>query len=439
MSQAPVMDTSPRLDPFFGDGIATVDPDLFAAMRNELHRQQHEIELIASENIVSRAVLEAQGSVLTNKYAEGYPGRRYYGGCEFVDVVEQLAIDRAKELFGCGFANVQPSSGSQANQAVLLALSKPGATLLGMSLDAGGHLTHGAKPNLSGRWFNAVQYGLDLATGLIDYDQVERLAHEHKPEIIVAGGSAYSRQIDFARFRQIADAVGAYLWVDMAHFAGLVAGGQHPSPFPHAHVATSTTHKTLRGPRGGLVLTNDEEIAKKINSAIFPGLQGGPLMHVIAGKAVAFGEALQPAYRTYIKAVVDNANALARVLREGGLDIVSGGTDTHLMLVDLRPKMLTGKSTEIALGRAGITCNKNGVPNDPEKPTITSGIRVGTPAATTRGFGVAEFEEVGRLIVEVLDGLKAANSEEGNAATEARVKSKVEALTARFPIYATLG
>ncbi|KTR06557.1 serine hydroxymethyltransferase [Aureimonas ureilytica] len=439
MSQAPVLDTSPRHDPFFGDGIATVDPDLFAAMRNELHRQQHEIELIASENIVSRAVLEAQGSVLTNKYAEGYPGRRYYGGCEFVDVAEQLAIDRAKQLFGCGFANVQPNSGSQANQAVLMALSKPGATILGMSLDAGGHLTHGAKPNLSGRWFNAVQYGLDLETGLIDYDQVERLAHEHKPDIIIAGGSAYSRQIDFARFRQIADAVGAFFWVDMAHFAGLVAGGQHPSPFPHAHVATSTTHKTLRGPRGGLVLTNDEDIAKKINSAIFPGLQGGPLMHVIAGKAVAFGEALQPSYRTYIKAVVDNAKALAAVLRDGGLDIVSGGTDTHLMLVDLRPKMLTGKVSEVALGRAGITCNKNGVPNDPEKPTITSGIRVGTPAATTRGFGTAEFEEVGRLIVEVLDGLKSANSDEGNASVEAAVKSKVEALTERFPIYANLG
>ncbi|WP_062116124.1 serine hydroxymethyltransferase [Aureimonas sp. AU40] len=439
MSQAHALDTSTRHDPFFSDGIATLDPDLFAAMRDELHRQQHEIELIASENIVSRAVLEAQGSVLTNKYAEGYPGRRYYGGCEFVDVVEQLAIDRAKQLFNCGFANVQPNSGSQANQAVLMALSKPGATILGMSLDAGGHLTHGAKPNLSGRWFNAVQYGLDLSTGLIDYDQVERLAHEHKPDIIIAGGSAYSRQIDFARFRQIADAVGAFFWVDMAHFAGLVAGGQHPSPFPHAHVATSTTHKTLRGPRGGLVVTNDEDIAKKINSAIFPGLQGGPLMHVIAGKAVAFGEALQPSYRTYIKAVVDNARALAGVLREGGLDIVSGGTDTHLMLVDLRPKMLTGKVSETALGRAAITCNKNGVPNDPEKPTITSGIRVGTPAATTRGFGVAEFEEVGRLIVEVLDGLKAANSEEGNATIEAGVKAKVEALTARFPIYSSLG
>jgi glycine hydroxymethyltransferase len=426
-------------DGFFSSGIATADPALFDAMRGELNRQQHEIELIASENIVSRAVLEAQGSVLTNKYAEGYPGRRYYGGCEFVDVVEQLAIDRAKELFGCGFANVQPNSGSQANQAVLLALSKPGETLLGMSLDAGGHLTHGAKPNMSGRWFNAVQYGLDLATGLIDYDQVERLAEESKPTIIVAGGSAYSRVIDFARFRAIADKVGAILWVDMAHFAGLVAAGEHPSPFPHAHVATSTTHKTLRGPRGGLVLTNDEAIAKKINSAIFPGLQGGPLMHVIAGKAVAFGEALTPAYKSYMKAVAENAKVLAATLVEGGLGIVSGGTDTHLMLVDLRPKMLNGKSTEIALGRAGITCNKNAVPNDPEKPAVTSGIRLGTPAATTRGFGTAEFREVGQLIVEVLDGLKAANSDEGNAAVEARVKEKVLAMTARFPIYAGLG
>ncbi|MGR3611221.1 MAG: serine hydroxymethyltransferase, partial [Paracoccus sp. (in: a-proteobacteria)] len=394
-----------------------------------------EIELIASENIVSRAVLEAQGSVLTNKYAEGYPGRRYYGGCEFVDVVETLAIDRVKQLFGCEFANVQPNSGSQANQAVLLALSKPGDTLLGMSLDAGGHLTHGAKPNLSGRWFNAVQYGLDLETGLIDYDQVEALAVENKPAIIVAGGSAYSRQIDFARFRAIADKVGAYLWVDMAHFAGIVAAGLHPSPFPHAHVATSTTHKTLRGPRGGIVLTNDEAIAKKINSAVFPGLQGGPLMHVIAGKAVAFGEALTPGFRSYIGAVCENARALAETLREGGVDIVSGGTDTHLMLVDLRPKGLTGKASELALGRANITCNKNGVPNDPEKPMVTSGIRLGTPAATSRGFGVPEFQEVGRMIVEVLDGLKAANSEEGNAAVEAAVKEKVVALTDRFPIY----
>ncbi|SJZ86149.1 serine hydroxymethyltransferase [Consotaella salsifontis] len=426
-------------DSFFSATIADSDPELYEAMRGELGRQQHEVELIASENIVSRAVLEAQGSVLTNKYAEGYPGRRYYGGCEFVDIAETLAIERAKKLFGCEFANVQANSGSQANQSVLFALSKPGETILGMSLDAGGHLTHGARPNLSGKWFNAVQYGLDLETGILDYDQVERLAKEHKPTIIVAGGSAYSRQIDFVRFRQIADEVGAILWVDMAHFAGLVAGGKHPSPFPHAHVVTSTTHKTLRGPRGGLVLTNDEDIAKKINSAIFPGLQGGPLMHVIAGKAVAFGEALRPSYRNYIAAVVDNAKALAETVREGGLEIVSGGTDTHLMLVDLRPKMLTGKASEKSLGRAAITCNKNGVPNDPQKPTITSGVRLGTPAATTRGFGVAEFREVGRLIVEVLDGLKAANSEEGNASVEASVRDRVRELTNRFPIYPGLG
>ncbi|MEX6508568.1 serine hydroxymethyltransferase [Jiella sp. M17.18] len=435
MSQVSRSDQSSDFSDFFTARLAERDPEIFRTVGQELERQRHEIELIASENIVSRAVLEAQGSVLTNKYAEGYPGRRYYGGCEFVDVVETLAIERVKQLFGCNFANVQPNSGSQANQAVLLALSKPGDTLLGMSLDAGGHLTHGAKPNLSGKWFNAVQYGLDLATGLIDYDQVEALALEHKPAVIVAGGSAYSRKIDFARFRAIADKVGAVFWVDMAHFAGLVAAGHHPSPFPHAHVATSTTHKTLRGPRGGLVLTNDEDIAKKINSAVFPGLQGGPLMHVIAGKAVAFGEALTPAYRSYIGAVVENAKALAETLREGGLDIVSGGTDTHLMLVDLRPKNLTGKASEQALGRANITCNKNGVPNDPEKPTITSGIRLGTPAATSRGFGTAEFREVGKLIIEVLDGLRAANSEEGNAAVEAAVKEKVVALTDRFPIY----
>ncbi|MCQ8781424.1 serine hydroxymethyltransferase [Mangrovibrevibacter kandeliae] len=438
MSQAVRSETA-ATDPFFSASLDTVDPELAKAMAGELHRQQHEIELIASENIVSRAVLEAQGSVLTNKYAEGYPGKRYYGGCEFVDIAETLAIERAKQLFGCGFANVQPNSGSQANQAVLIALSKPGDTLLGMSLDAGGHLTHGARPNLSGRWFNAVQYGLDLETGLIDYDQVASLAEEHKPAVIVAGGSAYSRRIDFARFRQIADAVGAWLWVDMAHFAGLVAGGQHPSPFPHAHVVTSTTHKTLRGPRGGLVLTNDEDIAKKINSAIFPGLQGGPLMHVIAGKAVAFAEALRPSYKDYVAKVVDNARVLAETVREGGFDIVSGGTDTHLMLVDLRPKSLTGKASETALGRAGITCNKNGVPNDPQKPTITSGVRLGTPAATTRGFGPDEFRQVGRLIVEVLDGLTTANSEDGNTLVEARVKEEVERLTARFPIYATLG
>jgi len=420
---------------FFNRSLADSDPELFSSIQKELGRQQHEIELIASENIVSRAVLEAQGSVLTNKYAEGYPGRRYYGGCEFVDIAEELAIDRAKQLFGCDFANVQPSSGSQANQSVFLALIKPGDTILGMSLDAGGHLTHGAKPNLSGKWFNPVQYGLNLETGLIDYDAMAELAREHKPALIIAGGSAYSRQIDFAKFREVADEVGAYLMVDMAHFAGLVAAGEHPSPFPHADVATTTTHKTLRGPRGGMVLTNKEEIAKKINSAVFPGLQGGPLMHVVAAKAVAFGEALQPQFKSYVKSVRDNAKVLAETLREGGADIVSGGTDTHLMLVDLRPKMLTGKAAEHALGRAAITCNKNGVPNDPQKPMITSGIRLGTPAATTRGFGVAEFREVGLLITEVLDGLKASNSEEGNAAVEAAVKAKVEALTARFPIY----
>jgi glycine hydroxymethyltransferase len=426
-------------DAFFNRSLAEADAEIFGAIGKELERQRHEIELIASENIVSRAVLEAQGSVMTNKYAEGYPGKRYYGGCQFVDIAEELAIERVTKLFGCGFANVQPNSGSQANQAVLLALSKPGDTILGMSLDAGGHLTHGAKPNLSGKWFNAVQYGVVSSTGLLDYDQVEELAREHKPAIIVSGGSAYSRQIDFARFRKIADEVGAYLWVDMAHFAGLVAGGQHPSPFPHAHVATSTTHKTLRGPRGGIVLTNDEAIAKKINSAVFPGLQGGPLMHVIAGKAVAFGEALTPEFRNYTAQVVENANVLAETLVEGGLQIVSGGTDTHLMLVDLRPKNLTGKASEAALGRAYITCNKNGVPDDPEKPMVTSGVRLGTPAGTTRGFSKDEFREIGRLIVEVLDGLKAANSEEGNAKVEEAVKAKVIALTDRFPIYPHLG
>ncbi len=433
------MNIQARHDGFFSDTLEQSDPEVFEAVRKELGRQQHEIELIASENIVSRAVLEAQGSVLTNKYAEGYPGRRYYGGCEFVDIAENLAIDRARQLFGCEFANVQPSSGSQANQAVLMALAKPGDTLLGMSLDAGGHLTHGAKPNMSGKWFNAVQYGLDLDTGLIDYDQVEALAVEHKPVIIVCGGSAYSRQIDFARFRAIADKAGAKLWCDMAHFAGLVAGGQHPSPFPHADVVTTTTHKTLRGPRAGMVLTNDEAIAKKINSAVFPGLQGGPLMHAVAGKAVAFGEALKPAYKSYIESVVRNAKVLAETLVGHGFAIVSGGTDTHLMLVDLRPKNLTGKDSETSLGRAGITCNKNGVPDDPQKPMITSGIRLGTPAATTRGFGEEEFREVGNLIAEVLDGLAAANDPEGNARIEAAVKEKVEALTARFPIYPHLG
>ena len=431
----PIATLDNATDAFFNRPLSDSDAEIFGSIRKELGRQQHEIELIASENIVSRAVLEAQGSIMTNKYAEGYPGRRYYGGCQYVDIAEQAAIDRVTRLFDCGFANVQPNSGSQANQAVMLALTKPGDTILGMSLDAGGHLTHGARPNMSGKWFNAVQYGVVPETGYIDYDQLEALAHEHKPVIIIAGGSAYSRHIDFARFRQIADSVGAWLWVDMAHFAGLVAGGVHPSPFPHAHVATSTTHKTLRGPRGGLVLTNDEDIAKKVNSAVFPGLQGGPLMHVIAAKAVAFGEALTPEFSTYAKQVVENAKVLAATLVDGGLDIVSGGTDTHLMLVDLRPKNLTGKASETALGNAYITCNKNGVPNDPEKPTITSGIRLGTPAATTRGFGPAEFREVGQLIIEVLDGLRKANADDGNAEVEMAVKQKVMALTERFPIY----
>ncbi len=418
----------------FSTSLADADPEIFAAIRSELGRQQHEIELIASENIVSRAVLEAQGSVLTNKYAEGYPGRRYYGGCQFVDIAEDLAIERVKKLFGCGFANVQPNSGSQANQAVFLALAAPGDTILGLSLDAGGHLTHGARPNLSGKWFNAVQYGVRKQDARIDFDQMEELAREHKPKIIIAGGSAYSRTFDFKRFREIADSVGAYLLVDMAHFAGLVAAGLHPSPFPYAHAATSTTHKTLRGPRGGLVLSNDEEIAKKINSAVFPGLQGGPLMHVIAAKAVAFGEALRPQFKAYARDVVNNAQVLAETLQKGGCDIVSGGTDNHLMLVDLRPRGLTGNVVEAALGRANITCNKNGVPFDPEKPTVTSGIRLGTPAGTTRGFGAEEFRQVGEMIIEVLDGL-AANGEDGNATVEESVKAKVVALTGRFPIY----
>jgi glycine hydroxymethyltransferase len=424
-------------DSFFDTPLDARDPEIARAIADELHRQQDQIEMIASENIVSAAVLEAQGSVLTNKYAEGYPGRRYYGGCEHVDVVETLAIERAKALFGCGFANVQPHSGSQANQGVLLALAQPGDTVMGMSLAAGGHLTHGAPPNLSGKWFRAVQYGVRRQDARIDFDAVEELARENKPRLIMAGGSAYPRIIDFARFREIADAVGAIFMVDMAHFAGLVAAGVHPSPFPHAHVATTTTHKTLRGPRGGMILTNDEEIAKKINSAIFPGLQGGPLMHVIAAKAVAFGEALQPAFRAYARGIVDNAHALAAVMLEGGLDVVSGGTDTHLMLVDLRPKKLTGKAAEASLERAGITCNKNGIPFDPEKPTITSGIRLGTPAVTTRGFGVAECRQLGRLIVRVLDGLAA--SPDDNGATERSVREEVRALCRRFPIYAGRG
>jgi glycine hydroxymethyltransferase len=422
---------------FFTETLETRDPEIFGAIRKELGRQREEIELIASENIVSAAVMEAQGSVMTNKYAEGYPGRRYYGGCQYVDIAEELAIERAKQLFGCGFANVQPNSGSQANQGVFTALLKPGDTILGMSLDAGGHLTHGAKPNQSGKWFNAVQYGVKRDTLEIDYDQIEALAKEHKPRMIIAGGSAIPRVIDFKRMREIADMVGAYLLSDVAHFAGLIAAGLYPSPFPHSHVATTTTHKTLRGPRGGMILTNDEDIAKKVNSAIFPGIQGGPLMHVIAAKAVAFGEALRPEFKTYQKQVIVNAQALADELMKGGLDIVTGGTDSHVMLVDLRPKKVTGAATEKALGRAHITCNKNGIPFDTEKPTITSGIRLGSPAATTRGFGEQEFRQIGRWITEVVDGL-AANGEAGNADVEAKVMREVIELCRRFPIYPTL-
>ena len=431
------MNASHRDTGFFTEPLSSRDPELFGAVTQELGRQRHEIELIASENIVSRAVMEAQGSVMTNKYAEGYPGKRYYGGCQFVDVAENLAIDRAKQLFGCAFANVQPNSGSQANQGVFQALIKPGDTILGMSLDAGGHLTHGAAPNQSGKWFHAVQYGVRKQDLTLDYDQLAQLATEHKPKLIIAGGSAIPRIIDFAKMREIADSVGAYLLVDMAHFAGLVAAGLYPSPFPHAHVATTTTHKTLRGPRGGMILTNDEDIAKKVNSAIFPGIQGGPLMHVIAAKAVAFGEALRPEFKTYQAQVVKNAQALADELMKGGLDIVTGGTDTHLMLVDLRPKGVKGNATEKALGRAHITCNKNGIPFDTEKPTITSGVRLGTPAGTTRGFGEPEFRQIGRWIIEVTEGL-AANGEDGNGAVEAKVKAEVEALCQRFPIYPEL-
>ena len=419
---------------FFTQDLAQRDPEIFGSIENELGRQRDEIELIASENIVSKAVMQAQGSVMTNKYAEGYAGRRYYGGCQFVDVAENLAVDRAKQLFGCDFANVQPNSGSQANQGVFQALLQPGDTILGMSLDAGGHLTHGAKPNQSGKWFNAIQYGVRKEDNLLDYDQVQELATEHKPKMIIAGGSAIPRQIDFARMREIADSVGAILHVDMAHFAGLVAAGVHPSPFPHAHVATTTTHKTLRGPRGGMILTNDEAMAKKFNSAIFPGIQGGPLMHVIAAKAVAFGEALRPEFKSYQKQVILNAKALADQLIKGGLDIVTGGTDTHVMLVDLRPKNVTGNIADKALGRAHITCNKNGIPFDPEKPTVTSGLRLGTPAGTTRGFGEVEFREIGKMIVAVIDGL-AANGAEGNENVEAEVKAKAKALCARFPLY----
>ncbi len=423
-----------RSSGFFTQGLADADPAVFGGVAHELTREQTQIELIASENIVSKAVLEAQGSVFTNKYAEGYPGKRYYQGCAPSDEVESLAIDRAKQIFGCGFVNVQPHSGAQANGAVMLALVKPGETILGMSLDAGGHLTHGAKAAMSGKWFNAVQYGVDPETHLIDYDAVEALAVEHQPKLIIAGGSAYPRVIDFARFRAIADKVGAYFMVDMAHFAGIVAAGLHPTPFGHAHVVTTTTHKTLRGPRGGMIMTDDEAIAKKINSAVFPGLQGGPLMHVIAAKAVAFGEALRPEYKSYIAAVVENAKVLAATLKERGADVIAGGTDTHLALIDLRPLGITGKDADEALERAGITCNKNGIPNDPLPPMKTSGIRVGSPAGTTRGFGPAEFREIGNMVADVLDGL-AKKGEHGDPEVEANVRDRVRNLCARFPIY----
>jgi glycine hydroxymethyltransferase len=425
---------SSSLQRFFTAPLAETDPELAAAIGAELERQQDGIELIASENMVSAAVLEAQGSVLTNKYAEGYPGRRYYGGCVYVDVAERLAIERACKLFDCSYANVQPHSGAQANQTVFLALLTPGDTILGMSLAAGGHLTHGAAPNLSGKWFRAIQYGVRRDDGLLDYEQLEHLARTEKPKLIIAGGSAYPRFIDFARIRRVADEVGAYFMVDMAHFAGLVAAGVFPSPLPHAHVVTTTTHKTLRGPRGGMVLSNDAELGKKFNSALFPGLQGGPLMHVIAGKAAAFGEALRPEFRVYQRAVAENAKVLAATLAEQGLAIVTGGTDSHLMLVDLRPKRVTGKAAEASLERAHITANKNAIPFDPEKPTVTSGVRLGTPAATTRGFGLAEFREVGLMITEVLDGLGGSNDGRNDAA-EAAVGARVRALCARFPIY----
>jgi glycine hydroxymethyltransferase len=422
---------------FFSDAVAATDPALAGSIGRELARQRDEIELIASENFVSRAVLEVTGSMLTNKYAEGYPGRRYYGGCQYVDEVETLAIERASKLFNCAFANVQPSSGSQANQGVLLALIKPGDTILGLGLEAGGHLTHGARPNLSGKWFNAVSYGVRRDDHRIDMDQVAALAREHRPSLIIAGGSAYPRTIDFAAFRSVADEVGAYLMVDMAHFAGMVAAGLHPSPFPHAHVVTTTTHKTLRGPRGGMILTDDADVAKKINSAIFPGLQGGPLMHVIAGKAAALGEALRPEFRDYISAVIENAQVLSHTLKADGFDVVSGGTDTHLLLLDLRPKGLTGNVAEQALGRAHITCNKNGVPFDPQKPTVTSGIRLGSPAGTTRGFRAAEFAEIARMISAVLNGV-AANGPDGNRTVEEDIKAQAIRLCRRFPIYPDL-
>ena len=428
-AQAPI-----RSNSFFSAPLSAADPEIARAIELELGRQRDEIELIASENIVSRAVLEAQGSVMTNKYAEGYPGRRYYGGCQYVDIAETLAIERARKLFDCRYANVQPNSGSQANQGVFLALMQPGDTFMGLDLAAGGHLTHGSPVNMSGRWFKPVPYGVDRTTHRIDMDEVEALARQHRPKLIIAGGSAYARHWDFERFRAICDAVGAYFMADIAHFAGLVAGGAHPSPFPHAHVVTTTTHKTLRGPRGGMILTNDEELAKKINSAIFPGLQGGPLMHVIAAKAVSFHEALTPEFKTYAHAVVANAKAMAEPILAGGYKLVTGGTDNHLMLVDLSPKGLTGKAAETALGRAHITCNKNGIPFDTQKPMVTSGIRLGSPAATSRGFGPAEFATVGELIVETLDGL-AANGESGNVAVEANVRNGVAELTRRFPIY----
>ncbi|UTM60298.1 serine hydroxymethyltransferase [Photobacterium sp. CCB-ST2H9] len=421
------------LEMFFSTNLSEVDGAVNAGIAAELNRQNQQIELIASENIVSKAVMQAQGSCLTNKYAEGYAGRRYYGGCEHVDEVERIAIARAKQLFQCEYVNVQPHSGAQANGAVMLALLQPGDTILGMSLDAGGHLTHGARPALSGKWFNAVQYGVRQGSCDIDYDQVRELAIEHQPKMIIAGGSAIPRQVDFEKFRAIADEVGAYLMVDMAHIAGLIAAGEHPSPLPHAHVVTTTTHKTLRGPRGGMILTNHEDINKKINSAVFPGLQGGPLMHVIAGKAVALGEALEPEFKLYIKNVINNAKVLAETLQTRGCDIVTGGTDTHLMLVDLRPKGLKGNQVEEALERAGITCNKNGIPFDPEKPMVTSGIRLGTPAGTSRGFGEAEFRQIGEWIGDVLDGL-AANPED-NSETEQRVKQQVQKLCGRFPLY----
>ncbi len=427
-------------DDFFSRSVEDGDPALFASIKSELARQQNQIELIASENIVSRAVLEAQGSVLTNKYAEGYPGRRYYGGCEFVDVAEEIAIERAKQLFNCAEANVQPHSGSQANQAVFMACLKPGDTIMGMDLSAGGHLTHGSRVNQSGKWFNAISYGVTKGEHLIDYDQVETLAKEHQPKLIIAGGSAYSRIIDFKKFRSIADQIGAILLVDMAHFAGLVAGGHYPNPLEHAHVATSTTHKTLRGPRGGLVLTNDPDLAKKIRSALFPGLQGGPLMHVIAAKAVAFGEALQPSYKAYTGEVIKNAQAMAGALVERGYEVISGGTDTHLALIDLRPKSVKGNNAEDYLEQAGITCNKNGVPDDPEKPTVTSGIRIGSPAATSRGFGVAEFRKTGLLVADLLDGLAehGPDNKEIDAVAQT-VGAQVKELTARFPIYPDIG